>query len=663
MWSVNRRFPAGIGALALAAILLAAGFRFDGLPFQPGAVFSDAATSHFPAALFLRESVLERGEWPVWRETFMAGAPFAANPLNKTAYPPQWLAAVFEPLALVNGLTLAHFALAGIGMWMWAQSLGITRQGALVSALAYMLAPRVLAHVGAGHLDLLYAAAWWPWLMWAAGQLGAQANWGRALLVSLFAGMLVLADVRLALYAWPGAAAAFAIAWQRAGRPVNTLLYGAVSAALTLGLAAAVIAPVIAWSPWITRSALTASEANAGLLTLGGFTAVFVPAASTGGQESLTYLGIVTLTLALVGAAALPRRWQVALGGLALLIALIALGSNGPVWPLLTRNDGLLAWFRVPARAWFVVVLLAAPLAGRGADVLLKADAHWRTRTSLTRWLRLTAFGILVVSAALGMVLLTVPDVRLGGMQMLLVGGGMGLALLLMLVGRLTDRRLWGVLLVLMIADAAFSARYWLDWRPVSALLAPYHAVAEVLRADDAARIYSPSYSLPQEAVAEAGLRLFGGVDPFQIAGVSAAILQAGGIEASGYQIVMPPLNETGDWRQSNRDAVIDAGLLAEWDVSHVVASFPIDHPNLALLTEIDGTSIYRNRLYRAQAESGVTPQFPPNWPGVPDQAEVAALNTITMNAWLGSMTLLAGVAGGLLLAALARRQPGGART
>jgi hypothetical protein len=58
-----------------------------------------------------------------------------------------------------------------------------------------------------------------------------------------------------------------------------------------------------------------------------------------------------------------------------------------------------------------------------------------------------------------------------------------------------------------------------------------------------------------------------------------------------------------------------------------------------------------------------VTPQFPPNWPGVPDQAEVAALNTITMNAWLGSMTLLAGVAGGLLLAALARRQPGGART
>jgi hypothetical protein len=660
MWSVNRRFALSI--LALVVVLLVAGFRFDGLPFQPGAVFSDSTTSHYPAALFLRESVLERGEFPLWRETFMAGAPFAANPLNKTAYPPQWLALILEPLTLLNGLVIAHFALAGSGMWVWARALGISHHGAVVSALAFMLAPRILAHVGAGHLDLLYAAAWWPWLMWAAGRLGANGGWHRALLVSLFAGLLVLADVRMGLYALPCAAIAFLSAWQRAGRHVSTLLYGAVSAALALGLAAAVIAPVVAWSPWLTRAALTPSEAVAGLLTPAGLSAIVLPTGTAGAQETLTYLGLVTLVLAVIGAAALPRRWQAALGLAALGVALFALGSNGPIWPLLTQNDGLLSWFRVPARAWFGIVLLAAPLAGLGADVLLKTGARWRARPSRARWLRLTAFGILVISTALGVVLLTVPEVRLGGAQLLLVGAGLGLALLLTLTGRLQDRRLLGALLVLMIADAAFSARFWLDWRPVSAQLAPYQAVVESLQADDAARIYSPSYSLPQEAVAAAGLRLFGGVDPFQIAGVSAAILQAGGIEASGYQIVMPPLAETGDWRQSNRDAVIDAALLAAWDVSHVVAYFPIDHPDLALLREIDGTYIYRNTLHRPVPTSTAPPQFPPGWPGLPDRAEVAALNTITLDAWLGSMVLLASVVGGLLFLALAKAQGGKAR-
>jgi hypothetical protein len=124
----------------------------------------------------------------------------------------------------------------------------------------------------------------------------------------------------------------------------------------------------------------------------------------------------------------------------------------------------------------------------------------------------------------------------------------------------------------------------------------------------------------------------------------------------------MPPLAETGDWRQSNRDAVIDAALLATWDVSHVVAYFPIDHPDLALLTEIDGTFIYRNTLHRPGSGSTVPPQFPPDWPGVPDRAEVAALNTIALDAWLGSMVLLAAVVGGLLFLALAKAQGGKAR-
>lgn len=91
--------------VALVALRALTSFDPDGLPFQPGAHFSDAATSHWPAALHLRRSVLEDGAFPLWRPLLMGGQPFAANPLNKVGYPPQWLA--------LFGLALAAIALWG----------------------------------------------------------------------------------------------------------------------------------------------------------------------------------------------------------------------------------------------------------------------------------------------------------------------------------------------------------------------------------------------------------------------------------------------------------------------------------------------------------------------------------------------------------------------
>src|SRR4026207_2132684 len=86
-----------------ALMLVLLGIRVDWLPFFRGETrYSDAVTSHWPNALFLRESILERGQFPVWRETTMAGQPFTANPLNKTAYPLQWLVLLLPPTLHLN---------------------------------------------------------------------------------------------------------------------------------------------------------------------------------------------------------------------------------------------------------------------------------------------------------------------------------------------------------------------------------------------------------------------------------------------------------------------------------------------------------------------------------------------------------------------------------
>ena len=620
-----------IGLLAAGVVLLAAGFRPDGLTWLPGAVYSDSATSHYPAALFLRESVTE-GEFPLWRDWFMAGAPFAANPLNKTAYPLQWAGAIVEPLTLLNGMVLLHMALAGAGMWRWTRSLGVSPAGALVSALAYLFAPRLLVALGAGHLDWFYAAAWWPWLMDAAGRLGAKPTFTSALWAALSAGLLLLADVRLALYALPAAALAFAVPWWGRGRPWRGLAAGLASAALALVVSVAVTGPLLSWSPWLNRGAQMAADAAPLSLTLPGLPGMAVPFSS--GFETLTYVGLTTLLLAVVGVASLPRRWKWALAVGFLLVFLWALGPNGPLWPLLAGQGGLLAWFRVPARAWIVVTLAAAPLAGRGLDVLLLAlPVPKEVQPRAFFWYRLGAFGLAAASALAGVALLTVPEARPTGMLVLVSGVGLGFVLMAALGGRLFGRALWAAFVVLIVAGAALGARAWVEWRPLAPWLDEYRALTEFLTADGAARVFSPDYSLPQEAAASAGLQLLGGVDPFQIAGVTDAIRRAGGVGESGYDVVVPPLAEANGLRVSA--ARPDPALLAEAGASHVVSQSPVRISGLELARVVNGIFIYRVTGFQPAPFSDAIPGWPASWAGVPNANEVAQLNGVTQSAWL----------------------------
>lgn len=640
------------GAIALALILGAASFRPDGLTWIPATVYSDSPTSHYPAALYLHESVLEHGEFPLWRDWFMAGAPFAANPLNKTAYPLQWVGLLFDPVLFLNGMAVLHLALAGWGMWRWSRQLGLGREGALVSALAWMLAPRLLTGLGAGHLDLIYAAAWWPWLLAAAMRLGQRASWPDALWCALFAALLIQADVRLALYALPSAAIAFGIVWWRNGRPRRALAQGLVSVALVAGLALAVILPLAGWSVWMNRGVQTATEAAVYSLRPENLLGLLFPL-FTLSPETLTYPGLATLILAVIGGWSLPKPWRWTLLAGFVLVVLWAFGPNTPLWTLLAGQGGLLAWFRVPARIWYLIALIAAPLAGLGIEGLLNVKPRsGNTQPGAFRWYRLGAFGLIVMSAGLGIFLMTVPQVAASGVQILATGLMAGVVALLVLAGRLRGRRLYWVFVALLLTDAALGARAWVEWRPLQPWLDSFGALTGFLRDYEAARVYSPDYSLPQEAAASAGIRLFGGVDPFQIAGVTDAVLLAGGINYDGYSVVVPPLLTSDAAEGFNRQALPDANLLAEWGVSHVIAGFPIEAVGLDLADTIDGVYVYRNIEPGPGQLTGSIPDWPEGWPGLPDADTVAGLNQQTQVAWLVSMALMV-----ILLVLLAGRQ------
>ncbi|MFQ3567236.1 MAG: hypothetical protein SNJ59_09565 [Aggregatilineales bacterium] len=616
-------------------LLMATGYTPGALPFNPGALFSDAATSHWPAAHFIRRSLSE-GEFPLWRETTFAGAPFAANPLNKTAYPLQWLAAFVDAESHLSIMIFIHVSLAAAGMGYWMRQIGLLPVAAAVAAALYAFSPRLLAHTGAGHVDLVYALAWWPWVMLAVRRSMLEPGLHAVLMTALFAALMVLADIRLSLFAL-FAAAVYGLDVLLRSRPERGLVMRAFAASVAsivglILLTASVTMPLLGWSPYLTRAALTPQEAGIFSFEPLMFVGLILPQHG-GAVELLAYSGVSALLLALVGLRAMPRKLWV----FAVLIgfgALYALGPNGFLWPSLVSLAPPLLWFRVPARAWFLAVLSISVLAGWGAETLAKA--RWGNR-------RLAFAGLIACVTGGVLMIVGLPLPASAGLALIAGGGGVCLAILLA-----RDRGLerWGgcILLLALTIELTLAGRAWLEWRPPADWLERDAAIAQLLLAEDADRVYSPAYSLTQTGAEAFHLRLFGGVDPFQIAGVVDAVHQAGGIESSGYSVIVPALDivNEADLAVANRDAVPDPNLLAEWAVSHVVVPYPVPLPSFLLVADVGGILVYRNLAYRPD----VLPSAVPRWPaatGLPSAQTIQALNegTLYAAAWGWAMLLL----------------------
>lgn len=630
-------------ALLVGCFLLLAGFRPDALPY-PGleARYSDSVTAHWPNALFLRESILDRGEFPLWRETTMAGQPFAANPLNKTAYPLQWLALFISPPALhLNILILLHLLLAGSGMWMWSQSLGLRREAVALSTLAYVLAPRMMGHLGAGHLDVVYALAWWPWLMWAVCQGITQSGkfFHTVLEVGLLAALIVLADVRVALFALgSGGVYGLVLLMQQGGR--NWRPVGRFAAALPIAgwLTVALLIPLAIWQPYTSRASLTAGDAGLYSLEPIHFLGLILPAHSSGAETS-TYLGLPILTLAVIAIATASRRnrwlWIAAIA----FIILYGMGTNSLLWVGLTKIFPFLLLFRVPARIWLVLALLLPLLAGYGLQWLL--DFVEQPARVIGSRIRLIVVGWMAICAAVGaFALVMLPLPKTMGLSALVGGLGLGVLLLLAFSRRLKTQ--WVALLfgALVLCDLGWTGYQLVHWRETVFWLDPLSPLAEKLSEVGTDRIYSPTYSLEQQVAELYHLKLFGGVDPFQLTGIVHAVEQGSGVTSLEYDPVLPSIisaESDEGVAQANQNAVIDTAVLATWNVSHVVAPYLIDNPRLQLLDNVNGINIYANLDYQPRPQTVSIPDWPPGWAGLPDASTVQKFNQITIIAYLFS--------------------------
>ncbi|MCS7072632.1 MAG: YfhO family protein, partial [Anaerolinea sp.] len=580
-----------VGLLLAIVVTLAlwwiTGGRLDALPFFPGSAFSDVVTTHLPSAQYLADAISERGEFPVWRPTIMGGQPFAANPLNKTAYPFQWLTVFVPPGPFLILMILMHGVIGGLGMWSWLRINGCSRIAAAFGTLSYIAAPRLIAQLGMGHLDIWYALAWLPWLLTSGHRLitAEQITSRHVGLVALLASLLFAADVRTALFAFILFAAYVFYHWLRM-RSARHLLAVFAAGCVTLVATCAVYLPVLGWMPYLTRAQLTSEQAAEMSLTLPSLIGLIVPA-HVGTAETLVYVGLPALILAVTGATARRRWFWVAAVAVCVWYGL---GPAGGLWSVATTLIPPLQWFRVPGRAWLIVAFIVPLLAADGLDHLLslkparKVDWRWGIAAIVTGALCI-GLGVFALASpslpvSMGLTALCFPPLTL-------------ILIALRNTGRLPARLFALSLIALTASDLALTARARLEWRTGEAWAEPYIPLANRLLELRPDRIFSPTYSLPQQVAEYDYLRLFGGVDPFQIASVSAEIERGAGFSAQQpYSVVQPPLTgiDNDDLRMANRDLMPDPQQLARWNVSHIVSAYAIANPELELVDRVGET-------------------------------------------------------------------------
>lgn len=420
---------------ALAAALALAAFALREALFDARALFErDLETLFYGRAEVLRRCFAE-GTLPLWNPYPAFGEPLLALGVTQVLYPPAWLALLLPaPVAVALSAAL-HLGFTGLGLFVLARRLGLSRAAAALAAVSWSSGDTLLSLVNMP--NLLTGSAWLPWAALAAlslraprgrnrvagaGKLGARPAgatsptnapppphplWlAGALAAPLLAGspeaFLMCAAAALAAVTWsaddadPGAARA------RFARL-------ALAVTLGLGLAAAQWLPTLVLGQRSARAALGEraqaywSQHPAGLAQWALPVSIDdLPLAARWRQDlfenrepllASIYVGVLGLPLALAGLALAPRRPRAALGALLVVATAAALGRHLPGFEWWSGLPGL-SGLRYPSKAMVLAGFTLALLSGFGLDAL---------RASLAR--RSRAF-VAALCALLGLVAL-----------------------------------------------------------------------------------------------------------------------------------------------------------------------------------------------------------------------------------------------------------------
>ena len=572
--------------LILPAIIYLPGI-LKGVPFpSENAPYTDLLITHYPYLLYLKNSLIDQLTLPLWSSLIYSGMPFAANPLSGLFYLPGWLAMIFPLPAGISIVLALHVVFGSTGFYLFLKKEGLGDISALVGALAFGLMPKLSAHYGAGHVTLIYAISWTPWLFYIhkVDKIG----W----FSGVIAAMLFLADPRWSVYAgiiWVG----YIFAHRQLDLWKYELIYLGKAGLAAFLVGSPLILPLYEFSRLSTRAEMRLDDLLASSLPVEKLLGIFIPTHG-GNIEWFMYAGgsvLILFTLQIVDKELRKRNifWTVS----AFVSVFVSLGAGLSSARWLTQIP-IISLLRVPPRALLVLGFSLAYIAGVTVDSILKRQINDQAVMK-------TAFGISIftILMAIGIVINLKENILIVYWGLCFLAAG---SILMILLINQKDRRYLVILLGLFLfVDQFFISinNYSIkadwqgnDWQDLKKYLADDETLF---------RIYSPSYSIPQHLASQINLELADGVDPLQLRTYWEFMEIGTQVKTSGYSVSIPPFRN-GNPDLDNSDSVPLPSYLSLLGVKYVISQYELENQHLELKKIISNKYIYQNTDYFGRA-------------------------------------------------------------
>ncbi len=348
---------------------------------------------------------ISQGIFPWWNPYLFGGEPFIANPVVNIWYPPNWLFS-FLPLNVAYSWHIAfHVFWAMLGIYCALRAMTndkpalpagrwqMTNASAFVGGCIFGLSGFFMARTFAGHVDVIAAASWMPWVVWAFWRLGSEQNFidspHRFVIASAVFALQLLSGYQTMAFFTVIAVGIFALLESITQKSFRPLLFTLYSLLLGIGLAAVQILPTAEFF----RQSIRTFQFPYSWHSYGSYEWrslwQFIHPFLFGNQytysgpppnfmEHSAFVGVGGLILALIGLISLIRHMR-PIGGAFIVITFfgiwVSLGPNAPIdlQKVLWQIVPMYHYLRIPPRHLILVVFGLAGLAGIGFDRLPKS--------------------------------------------------------------------------------------------------------------------------------------------------------------------------------------------------------------------------------------------------------------------------------------------------
>lgn len=369
------------------------------------------ALAYYSLEMRVRE-LLANHQWPLWN--MYRNQPLLADPQSSSLYPVTMLLRVL-PLDFAMHLSIiVHVFLAGVGMYLVIRDFDLGIVSATTGMICYALSTTVIWHILAGHLSMLNAVPWIPFLFFSYRRLLISRQL-KMFYYTLFCTICLTTSGHIQFSAIgfivPGAYFFYFCASQILAKNKNNLLYvltiSAVLAIVAFGVLAVQLIPTLEYLKLTSRGrGFSFDDASLGLLPRHMLIGMVLPfwtleawgTAATGlAHENGLYTILPAVGFALLALFETRQELRTLAWcalGLGLFTILIALGLQTPIYRVIYH---FINFMRVPGRFLIIWAFCISLLIGIGVNVLFDTSSSLAVRVKLEVMATVILFPVIVL--------------------------------------------------------------------------------------------------------------------------------------------------------------------------------------------------------------------------------------------------------------------------